>query len=84
LPAVDVVVGFVGVVAPVGVVVAVVVEATLAEPPPELSPQPPSARRAHRHAATPASETGRATPPPPDPSRPPNLRPISILLPETI
>jgi len=91
LAAVEVVAGVVGVVGPVRVLAAVVVEATLADPALEPSPQPAIATT-HRHAATPANDIGRDLPPKPDGScspnpdgiRPPNLRPMITLLPEIL
>jgi hypothetical protein len=80
LAAVEVVAGVVGAVA---VVAAVVAAATLADLPPEPSPQPVIATTAQMHAATPASDTECRPPLVPNRCCPPNLRPIAILLPET-
>ncbi|HWY17275.1 MAG TPA: hypothetical protein VNY27_01050 [Solirubrobacteraceae bacterium] len=73
------VVGDVGVVETAGVVAvvaAVVVAATLADLPPEPSPQPALAtiaHSAHRHTATPTGDIKRRAPPIPDRCCPPNL-----------
>ncbi|HEY2535925.1 MAG TPA: hypothetical protein VGI24_02970 [Solirubrobacteraceae bacterium] len=62
---------------PAAVFAVVVVEATLAEPPLEPSPQPAIATIAPRHATIAAGAISGLAPRLPDRSCPPNLRPMS-------